>query len=319
MVLTFARSWAFYLLLLSLLAFGVRLFLLKTGRKRMSQFRGVFLERKYEETVLRELFLLLFLVSLSLSAMLPAWGEKPVRVKGGGRNVVFLLDVSLSMLCRDLGRERLAIAKDYARRIAERMEGARFALVGFAERAKLFCPFTPDKDSFLSLLDFLEPGLLPQGSSLNSALELLRELFSRKGGKGRVVILLSDGEFHDRGWAEGIEKLRRMGAIFYVIGVGTSSGGKIELPDGSFKRDSQGRVVITRLRRANLEAVARRGGGGLFLVSESPPAEVAERIGEETARILLSRFVSVKQPKEYVFLLSAALFLAAALFLERAR
>ncbi len=315
--MTFARSWAFYLLLLSLLAFGARLLFVRMGRRRLAQFRGLLVERREEEAALRELFLLLFLVSLSLSAMLPAWGEKPVRVRSGGRNVVFLLDISLSMLCRDLGRERLAVAKDYARRIAERMEGARFALVGFAERSRLFCPFTPDRDSFLSLLDFLEPELLPQGSSLSAALELLAELFSRKGGRGRVVVLFSDGEFHDRGWVERVEKLRRMGAIFYVVGVGTPSGGRIELPDGSFKRDSQGRVVITRLRRANLEVVARRGGGRLFLASESSPAEVAERIGEETARILLSRFISVKQPREYVFLFAAALFLGAALFLER--
>ena len=72
----------------------------------------------------------------------PAWNPKPETVERRGRDVVFLLDVSNSMLAEDLVPNRLERAKLAIRDCVERLQGDRVALVAFAGTAAIKCPLT---------------------------------------------------------------------------------------------------------------------------------------------------------------------------------
>ena len=238
----------------------------------------VLFERKGEEVLLRQFFLLLFLLSLFVSTLLPQWGEQTVEIKVGGKDIVFLLDLSQSMMAEDFGESRLERGKEYVRVISSKLSGSRFALIGFAEEARIFCPLTPDRASFLSLLDFLKPDLLPQGSSLSSGLDLLERALKPATKRGKLVVVITDGEFHERKWINKAMTFSSKGVMFYIIGVGTSSGSLIPLPDGSVKRDERGNPVVTRLRLKNLKLLAQKTGGKLFLAQETSPLKVASFI-----------------------------------------
>lgn len=314
----FERFSLFWTGVLSLALFFFYLYLFKKSRKKVESMRGeVLFERKGEEVLLRQFFLLLFLLSLFISTLLPQWGEQTVEIKVGGKDVVFLLDLSRSMLAEDFGESRLERGKEYVKIISSKLEGSRFGLIGFAEEARIFCPLTPDRSSFLSLLDFLDPELLPQGSSLSSAFDLLERALKPATKRGKLVVIITDGEFHEKKWINKAAAFSSKGVMFYIIGVGKGTGSLIPLPDGSIKRDEKGNPVITKLRLNNLKLLAQKTRGKLFIAREISPLKVASFIKNESDRLLLSRFISVKKPRYYIFLLIAAFSLAFTLGLEK--
>ncbi|MDD3696149.1 MAG: VWA domain-containing protein, partial [Lentisphaeria bacterium] len=94
--------------------------------------------------LLRQALFLLALLFLLLALARPAWNLRTETVKRHGRDVVFLLDVSRSMLAEDLKPNRLERAKLAIDDCIEVLSGDRVALVLFAGGSVLSCPLTQD-------------------------------------------------------------------------------------------------------------------------------------------------------------------------------
>lgn len=244
-----------------------------------------------------------------------------------GADLVFMLDVSNSMLARDVLPDRLEAARDAALRIGGSVREGRRALLLFAGSPLVQCPLTYDREAFSALLGMATPALIEeQGTSFLPAVELALKLFtgsvpldSDGTAEGeRIVVLLSDGEDHEGATAAAAAKLRRNGVSLFVLGFGSRNGADIPDPrrPGLKKLDGAGRVVTTRFSPQTLRQLASASGGFYFegAGGDAVYDEVALRIDRIVSR---SRLVSAPLGSEplYHYFLGAGMLL---LLVERA-
>lgn len=209
----------------------------------------------------------------------PQWGEVSVRQENPGRDFLFALDVSRSMLADDLAPRRLAAAKQAIARLLPELQGDRLGLLAFAGTAFLVCPLTQDQDAFARALEEAGPDSLPLGGS-NLAAALNEAQRALSSGAGKTLILLTDGEDHAGGAPEAARALAAAGITLHVVGVGAPAGGLLPLETGDFVRDRQGALVRSRLDAATLAALAQAGGGRLMNLGQD--ALALQRLHDET-------------------------------------
>ena len=125
----------------------------------------------------------------------PWWGERQERTFVSARNVLVLLDVSRSMLARDVRPSRLERAKADLSDLAHDLEGDRICLVAFRADAQTLCPFTSDTGFFLEALEGAGPDSAARGETdLGSALGAAVAAFRGREADHNAILLLSDGE-----------------------------------------------------------------------------------------------------------------------------
>jgi Ca-activated chloride channel family protein len=220
----------------------------------------------------RLLFLVPAAIFLGLAAAGPQWGTERVETHGRALNLVLVLDVSKSMLARDLEPNRLERQRLFATRLLRELRGDRIGLVAFAGRAYTLAPLTTDHSALHLFLDALDPGIVSQGGSslaaaITQGVELVRE--QRSAARDRVVVLVSDGEALEEEDAvlAAVSRARGYGVIVHSVGVGTPAGAPIPELDRAgyttgYKRDPDtGEIVISRLGEGLLERAATTTGG----------------------------------------------------------
>lgn len=194
----------------------------------------------------------------------PRWGAGSETVEREGIDIVFVLDSSLSMAAGDVAPNRLWVAQALVRRLVEALPGNRVALVQAEGAGVAMTPLTLDAAVIDLLLDAIQPGSLPTpGTELAPALAAAIELFPPESKQHRAIVLLSDGEDHGGHLDEILGNLREQGVVVSTVGVGTPQGAPV--PDltqrGAYKKDREGKVVISRLGEEGLERMARESGG----------------------------------------------------------
>jgi Ca-activated chloride channel family protein len=138
-------------------------------------------------------------LGLALCALArPVWRE-PLPPERLGLDVVLCLDCSSSMRVADLdgARPRLQVATAVAAEFARARPDDRIGLVAFARYPDLRCPPTLDHEALAELLLGLQ--LVPADSDedatgIGGAVALAAQVLARSEAKGKVVVLLTDGE-----------------------------------------------------------------------------------------------------------------------------
>jgi len=202
-----------------------------------------------------------FAVVLALAG--PRWGAPAAPVTPQRLDLLVCLDVSRSMLARDVAPSRLQLARSMLVQLAARARGDRLGLVAFAGEARLCVPLTTDGASFAQLVAATdELSVARGGTDLGRALDTaLAALVGRSGG---TVLLLTDGEDHGGAGIAAAQRCASSGVTVHCVGFGSERGGKIPLAGAggeTFLRDAAGRDVVTALDRASLAAIAAAGGG----------------------------------------------------------
>jgi Ca-activated chloride channel family protein len=215
-------------------------------------------------------------VLLGLVAILgPAWGA----AEGDSADLVVCLDVSRSMLARDVAPDRLTRAKAEIKALAASARGDRLGLVVFAGEARAMVPLTEDMASFAELVDLSDPTSVGRGGTdLGAALEAALEVLQGRPGS---VILVTDGEdLGGRGLAAA-KSLGERGIAIHCVGLGTELGGKITT-EGGFLRDRSGEDVVSAMDATGLRAIADATGGTFG--TEVPELSVTRRTGKSERR-----------------------------------
>jgi Ca-activated chloride channel family protein len=167
------------------------------------------------------------------------------------------------MLCRDVAPDRLELAKIFAQKLVQALEGERIGLIFFAGNAFLAVPLSTDYNFVLQSLQSANPDLLTeQGTEIAEAIELAEKSFEAEPGGGRAIVLITDGENHDDEAVNAAEEAYQNGTVVVAVGAGTAQGGPIPMGDwegGQYKRDEKGEVVLTRLNEALLQKIADAG------------------------------------------------------------
>jgi Ca-activated chloride channel family protein len=147
----------------------------------------------------RLVLIVLCLTSLVAAIIGPRWGERDQTVVRRGIDVMVLLDVSRSMLARDIAPNRLERAKLSIRDdLLPVLGGDRIGLITFAGVAALKCPLTHDYGFFRLALEDVTTKSSPRGGTLiGDAIRKAAETFHDSLDTHKVVILITDGEDHE--------------------------------------------------------------------------------------------------------------------------
>ncbi|HSI05910.1 MAG: VWA domain-containing protein [Myxococcota bacterium] len=210
-------------------------------------------------------------IGASLAALVTAlagvrYGDIEEEVRARGVDVMVALDVSDSMLARDVesdaGLSRLERARREILDLLARLDGDRIGLVIFAGDAVLQLPLTLDYEAAALFVREVAPELVStKGTAIAKAIDVSINAFEAGVAEGRAVILITDGEDTEGDVAASAEKAKQAGVRVFGIGVGRSEGAPIPLAGGGFRRDRKGEMVLSRLDEAQLASVANATGG----------------------------------------------------------
>ena len=207
---------------------------------------------------------LLFLI-ISASGIQIGTKVKPVERKGV--DLIFAVDVSISMNAEDVKPSRLKKAKFEISQIIRRLQGDRVGIIVFAGASHLYLPLTSDYDAAILFLDEIDTEMIPtQGTAISSALNTGLSAFSDESEKFKVLILITDGEDHEGKAIAIAEKAAQTGIIIHTVGVGSVSGSLIPILDKktgdiSYKKDRRGKLITSTLNEGILQDIARAGNG----------------------------------------------------------
>ncbi|MGQ0615132.1 MAG: VWA domain-containing protein [Planctomycetaceae bacterium] len=241
----------------------------------------------------------------------PLWGAGAHPLEPRGADLVVCLDVSRSMLARDLAPNRLERAREEIRALATRAAGDRIALVLFAGQARLAVPLTRDLASFADLAARADPLDIPRGGTdLGAALAAALGALESGTGEHAAILLLTDGEDLEGRGLRGAEACRERGVPVHGVGLGSARGAKIPLEgEGGYVKDRSGAEVISVMDPASLQRIARATGGGFADASGGPGTlrELYERTILPRAREAFRSRERREQPNRYQWPLLAAL------------
>jgi Ca-activated chloride channel homolog len=208
------------------------------------------------------LALLAFLIIVLGAANLQKPGVMQ-NVQRKGLDVMFVLDVSKSMLARDVKPSRLEKAKQLLLLLNERLDNDRIGLILFAGRAYMQMPLTSDHGAARMYIQNASPDAVPtQGTVIADALTMANTAFNSKERKYKAVILVSDGEDHDPDALKVAKELAQNGVMINTIGIGSPDGSPIVDPaTGELKKDEQGNTVISKLNEPELQQLAYATNG----------------------------------------------------------
>ena len=169
----------------------------------------------------------------------PGWNPQPELIERRGRDVVFLLDVSRSMLAEDLAPNRLDRAKLAISDAVARLEGDRVGLVVFAGSAAVKCPLTLDYGFFRMMLDEVSPDSISRGGTMigDALRKVLDEVFDDQVKQFKDVVLITDGEDHESFPVKAAELAGERGVRLIAIGLGDENEGRrIPITDDSGRK-----------------------------------------------------------------------------------
>lgn len=275
--------------------------------------------------VLKSVLLLTSIALLVVALARPAWDAVREDVTQRGRDVVFLLDVSRSMLAEDLPPSRLERARLAILDAVERLEGDRVALAVFAGSTVVKCPLTLDYGFFRMALDDVSPFSVARGGTLigDALRTVLRDVFDGKRSNYRDIVLITDGEDHESFPVEAAAEAGELGVRLIAIGLGDERVGQ-RIPVDS-ETDASGEKGRAFLVHDGQEIWSRLDADALRRMAEATPDGVylnvstgAVDLGEVYLRLIASaegREVGVQtldrlQEKFQVFLVLCILLLA---------
>ena len=281
-----------YLLLLVPVLWGLLAYILRYRRKKAEAFASSRLMlslvpyRSTSSLVWKTVMASCAIVCLTLALVNPRIGTKIEKVKMQGSDVVFALDISLSMKAEDIAPNRLSRATQIISRTIDALGGDRVGIIVYAGSAYPLLPITSDYSAAKMFLSTVEPGMVSsQGTSIAEAIILAQKYFDDPTVKNKLVVVISDGEDHDEDLdvASIAKSAGEAGIKIYTVGVGTPAGGPIPLrgTDGfikSYKQDSKGEIVVTKADMATLASIAAAADGEY--IDGSSTATVVEKIQE---------------------------------------
>ena len=263
---------------------------------------------------------LLGLGGLIVAVAQPESGEEWVEVENDGRNILFCVDISRSMLAQDVEPNRLMASRAAALEILERFPNDRIGVLLFSGETLIQSPLTIDHSFVEQTLAQLDPNDIPVGgSNLTKAIDSGTRLLVETGQQSNIMVVFSDGEKSSEGLEGAASAAAREGVFIYAIGMGTTEGSFIpdsRERDGKF-RDRSGNVVFSKLNEEALEVLAEKTdgyyskgmGAGFIGRLDSALAEM-DRFREE------GKHQRVAKPAHRWFVFGGLLFIMTSLFIR---
>ena len=262
--------WAHPYFLYAILAVPILFWLRNAFHRRAKQFLAL----PYEVTGTRDTWLTrlryvqAICVATSLACILMALARPQIITErtdrfSEGIDIMLLLDISDSMLEKDLEPDRLTAAKQVARNFIRGRLQDRIGIIIFAGEAYSLCPLTTDYDLLYAFLEEIRSDMIPTaGTAIGSALAVAVNRMRDSNSQSKVAILISDGD-NTSGNLDPITAARlakAFGVRIYTIAVGSTSRGE--------STDSLN-VASARVDESELQEIAAAGDGKYFRAADN--------------------------------------------------
>jgi Ca-activated chloride channel family protein len=244
------------------------------------------------------------------------WGKTSREVPQKGIEVMFVLDVSRSMLADDVSPSRLSRAKHQIKDMVEEMAGDRVGLVVFSGEAKQQIPLTRHYHDFKQQLDEVGPYNVELGGSrLGDAIALATEGFLGKTNDHKAIVLITDGEDQESNPVEIAQAAHEEHGIrVFTVGLGDMSEGSripVDNAAGSQYLVHEGQQVWSKLNGEVLEAIATSTNGA-YVPAGTKQVDMASVYHRYIANVAQTEFETASI-KAYIprfqYFVGAALFL----------
>ena len=270
-----------WLLLVVLLLGIIRFVTYFNQKKRLHKFGDPELLRQLMPDVSRWRPLVKFLLLELALTMLIIMVARPQQANGvsqdkrQGIEAIIALDVSNSMLAKDVSPNRLDRAKMMVENLIEDFTDSKVGLIVFAGDAFVQLPITSDYVSAKMFLSSIDPSMIAnQGTDIAAAINMASHSFTQQEHVGKAIIVITDGEDHEGGAMEAAKDAHEQGFNIYMLGIGSTKGEPIPDPQtGNFMTDNQGNMVMSRLNEQMCREIAQAGGGAYIHVDNSSSAQ----------------------------------------------
>lgn len=191
-----------------------------------------------------------------------------------GIDIVMAIDVSSSMLAKDLKPYRLAALKKVAADFINERPNDRIGLVAYAGESYTKTPITSDKSIVLRALEEITYGQLNDGTAIGMGLATAVNRLKESKALSKVIILLTDG-VNNSGFIEpqtAADLAVEFGIKTYTIGLGTNGNAMSPIAynaDGSFRYGMREVEIDESL----LKSIAETTGGQYFRATDNKKLE----------------------------------------------
>lgn len=257
------------------------------------------------------LFRILALALIILAIARPRSSEQMEKIDTEGIDIILAMDVSTSMLARDLTPDRISASKDIAIEFISQRPTDRMGIVVFAGESFTQCPLTTDRATLINLMKEVQTDLIEDGTAIGNGLATAVARMKDSDAKSRVVILLTDG-VNNRGEISpqmAAEIAKTYGIRVYTIGVGKEGMAPypVMTPWGVEVQN-----VKVEIDEALLSEIAESTGGRYFRATDNTKlAEIYSEINKmEKARTTIDSFPIYKELYGSLALLALLLLMA---------
>ncbi|MXV37185.1 VWA domain-containing protein [Flavobacteriaceae bacterium Ap0902] len=219
-------------------------------------------------------FLNILVLSLLIIAMArPRKVNVSTAVKSDeGVDIMMVVDVSLSMLARDLKPDRLAALQKVAENFVINRKSDRIGLVVYSGEAVTSVPLTTDRGVMVNSIRNLKTDQLEPGTAIGIGLATAINHLEHSKAKSKVVILITDGGESPVDYGKNMVYISPEDAAqiaadkdikVYTIGIGTT--GFIPLPRGYEHYPQR----LFQLDENMLEYIAGKANGLYFRATDN--------------------------------------------------
>ncbi|TYP76285.1 vWA domain-containing protein [Aquimarina intermedia] len=237
---------------------------------------------KYKKSFLVRLRPILFILRLLALSLIILGLARPRTVDVSSRtkttkgiDIVMAIDVSASMLAKDLKPNRLEALKEVAAEFVKERPSDRIGLVVYAGESFTKTPLTSDKSIVLSAMNQIEYNtILENGTAIGMGLATAVNRLKDSKAKSKVIILLTDGS-NNAGFIDpkiASELAMEYGIKTYTIGLGTNGMALAPvaiLPNGAFRYER----VKVEIDEPLLKEIAKMTGGKYFRATDNKKLE----------------------------------------------
>ncbi|MBV1888202.1 MAG: VWA domain-containing protein [Urechidicola sp.] len=186
-----------------------------------------------------------------------------------GIDIVMAIDVSASMLAKDLKPNRLEALKKVATDFVNKRPNDRIGIVVYAGESFTQTPITSDKSIVKNTINNIQWGQLDGGTAIGMGLGSAVNRLKNSKAKSKVIILLTDG-VNNTGFVDpktATELAKELEIKAYTIGIGTK--GTALSPVSMINGKLQYQKVQVEIDEELLKYIAEETGGKYFRATDN--------------------------------------------------